>query len=800
MHFVLLSNYNNYYNRIYKKLDTYQEYIAEADGNVQVLDKSVNFDLQDGVMTQHVFNCTFDGEPNYCLLLNETDNSIASRWFVIEWDKVRGNQYRAILRRDLLADHYDAITASPCFIEKGWVPNTDPAVFNKENITVNQIKKKEWMIKDDTDIAWLIGYLATDHQDLSGSFAIDPEVDVKYTGNFSDWTYANLCNGSEYTTINSDSAYNNMRFLLHYIAQLSGTSYEFMFNGQSGTAYENNTPRDYWWTSKAACDDYRNSDWYSTINWNTCMSKVLQDHTGWTSITDANAVLSLVGKKLKFDDGVYELTLTQNRDEMQSDWSYWNNGYLYDYIYGIVDANLSGGIQGVNYYPVAYKLYLKKFRITAQKVVTEGTYTYSITHSAKKVNDAPYKMIAIPYNTATVPYYMDGITLNKELAIAWAMDIAKSMGSGCYDFQILPFMPKIGLPFEIDIGMQIGVGVVSYTWHWDSSATPTEGEDFIYLKTGDTKKCIAFMCSASNWEFQTFMYNGELSTSGPAISNFKESNELDMYRVCSPNYASVFEFSPSKNGGNYGRYNVYCTYKPYQPFIYIAPKYDSLYGEDFKDNRGLILSGDFSLPIISDAWINYQLQNKNYQLAFDRQIENMEAQYDWQRKLSISQAITGTVQGTASGAMTGALVGGGWGALIGGAIGAGAGVAGGVMDVEMNKALHNEAIDFAKDNFGYQLENIKALPNTLNKVSSLVATSKIFPFVEYYTCTDEEREAFRNKIKYNGMSIGRIGHILDFKNPSDQTYIKGQIIRLEGKFDTHTANEIANEFNKGWYI
>lgn len=155
------------------------------------------------------------------------------------------------------------------------------------------------------------------------------------------------------------------------------------------------------------------------------------------------------------------------------------------------------------------------------------------------------------------------------------------------------------------------------------------------------------------------MYNGELSTSGPAISNFKESNELDMYRVCSPNYASVFEFSPSKNGGNYGRYNVYCTYKPYQPFIYIAPKYDSLYGEDFKDNRGLILSGDFSLPIISDAWINYQLQNKNYQLAFDRQIENMEAQYDWQRKLSISQAITGTVQGTASGAMTGALVGGG---------------------------------------------------------------------------------------------------------------------------------------------
>lgn len=84
MHFVLLSNYNNYYNRIYKKLNTYQEYVAAVEDNVLGIDKSYNFDLQDGIMVQHVFNCKFNGEPNYCLLLNETDNSIASRWFVIE--------------------------------------------------------------------------------------------------------------------------------------------------------------------------------------------------------------------------------------------------------------------------------------------------------------------------------------------------------------------------------------------------------------------------------------------------------------------------------------------------------------------------------------------------------------------------------------------------------------------------------------------------------------------------------------------------------------------------------------------
>ena len=140
------------------------------------------------------------------------------------------------------------------------------------------------------------------------------------------------------------------------------------------------------------------------------------------------------------------------------------------------------------------------------------------------------------------------------------------------------------------------------------------------------------------------------------------------------------------------------------------------------------------------------------------------------------------------------------GAAAGVLLGTGAAIAGGALDLSMQQSLHNEAIDFARDNFGFQLGNIKALPNTLNKVSSIVANSKLFPFVEFYTCTKEEKQAFKDKIKYNGMTIGRIGKINDYKNPNDTTYIKGQLIRLEGKYDTHEVNEIANEFMKGWYI
>lgn len=272
-----------------------------------------------------------------------------------------------------------------------------------------------------------------------------------------------------------------------------------------------------------------------------------------------------------------------------------------------------------------------------------------------------------------------------------------------------------------------------------------------------------------------------------------------MYRLCSPNYASVFEFNAAMNNGVEG-YNIRYTYKPYQPFINVSPKFNGLYGIDFKDNRGLILAGDFSLPIVRDAWVDYQLQNKNYQLAFDRQIENLENQHSWQRAQNITGAVTGTIQGGVTGAATGGMVGGPVGAAVGAVAGTALSAAGGVMDNIMSEQLHNEAIDFAKDNFGYQLQNIKALPNTLNKVSSIVANSKLFPFVEYYTCTAEEREAFENKLRYNGMTIGRVGTIENFVHPDMQTYVKGQIIRLEGTFDTHTTNEIANEFMKGWYI
>lgn len=119
------------------------------------------------------------------------------------------------------------------------------------------------------------------------------------------------------------------------------------------------------------------------------------------------------------------------------------------------------------------------------------------------------------------------------------------------------------------------------------------------------------------------IYNYEVSQA----TALKLDNECNMYRIVSPNYQGEFEFSVAKNNG-VDFFNVDCSYKPHNPYIHVNPNFKGLYGKDFNDGRGLICNGDFSFGMISDAFTNYELQNKNYQAIFNRQIQNMDVMND----------------------------------------------------------------------------------------------------------------------------------------------------------------------------
>ena len=206
-----------------------------------------------------------------------------------------------------------------------------------------------------------------------------------------------------------------------------------------------------------------------------------------------------------------------------------------------------------------------------------------------------------------------------------------------------------------------------------------------------------------------------------------------------------------------------------------------------------------SLPQLSNEWANYQLQNKTYQEMFDRQIKNMDVQNDVNKQGAIAQAIAAPISGGAAGAVAGAKIGG-YGAIIGAAVGAVGGAVTGGLDAANTFRLMEENRQYAIDMYGYNLQNIQAIPTSLTKTSALTYNTRVWPFIEFYTCTDAERNALRDKLKYNGMTVMKIGKLNDYLLGEDHFY-KGQIIRLSDiKVDGHMAFEIYNELNKGVYL
>ena len=282
-------------------------------------------------------------------------------------------------------------------------------------------------------------------------------------------------------------------------------------------------------------------------------------------------------------------------------------------------------------------------------------------------------------------------------------------------------------------------------------------------------------------------------------TDIKLSSNCDMYRLCSPNYNGLFELSVAKNNGiNY--FNVDCTYKPYNPYIHINPNFKGLYGNDFNDSRGLTLGGDFSFGQLSNEWANFELSNKYYQEIFDRDIKNIDVNNSISLQEQAFSGISGTISGGVSGGVAGGVVGGPWGAVAGAVTGVGLGAAGAAIDMKNTKARITENKDYAVSKYTYSLQTIKAQPNSLAKNNAFTANYKGWPFVEYYTCTDIEKEAFKNKLKYDGMTVMAIGTIKEYII-NTTNYIKGQLIRLEGLNDNYIiAADIYNEILKGIYL
>lgn len=798
---VYLLKFNNYFNRLYKSKTALGDYL-QADILLDTFN-NVNFVEGDGIDTSYI--CNTSQSPDYIVVAN--GNIIISRWYVIEKRILRNGQYKFNLHRDVIADYYNAIVNAPCFIEKATLTPSDPLIFNQEDMTVNQIKTSETLLKDETGSAWVVGYIPKDAfpdgATINADAILDNAADIT-VDNIQNWEYYQYQTTDFIGQIIKYNVIGRVIATLDVSAAGEGYYYYDVKFGASGTNILNlpipssspNEPTEN--VPGLSCISTDQTRMFSAIK-NGCPTKwasgtapvqiplTLRNYIGGHSLIDSIKFTSLNGKII-YDSAskLYSrIVVEKATNNAAVDIKTSNIPTLFEFL----DTNLTRtvtyagktftitGTATDNAYKAEYTY--ETYRIKLEQVPQQVSATISKPAARYHLEDQPYDMFAIPYSDDLVIKKL-GTTLftaNKSLAVNVAVQIAAATGTASvYDVQLLPYCP-VRYCIKDDGSFDIGNAKV----------------DYVKNKDGANIGVILWATISS------FTFNiSHVIT----VSDVKVENQCDMYRLTSPNYNGQFEFSAAKNGG-VTSFNVDCSYKPFNPYIHVNPNFGKLYGQDFNDARGLICGGDFSLPQLSNAWANYQLNNKNYQAIFDRQIQNMEVNNKVQRTREITSAALGSVQGLLTGAVSGGMTGGVGGAIAGGIAGAAASAGAGAADVILADKLREETLDYTRDMYGYNLGNIQALPTSISKTSAFTYNNKIFPILEYYTCTEEERQAFKDKIKYNGMTVMRIGKIIDylFRTSEERQYIKARLIRLEEVGDDyHMLRSIDEELNRGMYF
>ena len=788
MQICYLLNYNNYYNREYKRLVNILDYEPYIKYNWT----NVNFNPGDGITTTIAVNS--DVEANYFILTEGIGPGLAgeeiiSRWFIIESKFTRLGQRVLTLRRDILVDYAPMATAT-VYAERGYVPNTSSLIYNSEGNSYNQIKKSEKLIKDESGSAWLVGYLAPNVFDSGNitiqgsnatvqydySFATQDEMTAAFPGvglipttlfyNFGsiDLRYFSLAEGNQtymwradfpsdlltYETASVPAADVTMIIRQANLPEVQGLLIDNFLTPTVANIISDKLVLDYSSVSRESVT--------KIINNRDVIARVGTASSGYTYYQ-----LSVGTAQSSIQHHEIRNTTASNTFE-----------YLTSNFTQLGAMGLATGT------PDSYSLKcVESYFSCYWRNIPVAANTIELKTTTAKVDSSPYYCFAIPYHEAKVIKGNETIITDPRESLLLARNIATQLGSFCYDVQLLPYFP---LQSYID-----SMGRIDTT-------TMPDGTVAVLKSAEGEARTFLFWITKPNFSFAVpdmIAYSSE-----PKIQN-----ETQFCRLNSPNFSASFEFSIAKNKG-VDYWQVDCSYKPYQPYIHVAPNWRGLYGSDFNDARGLICTGDFSIDLMTDKWQEYQIQNKNYNEIFNRQIQSLDLQQSIAKRQDIFGAVAGSLSGAMSGATTGALAGGLPGAIGGGIAGLGISAVGGVMDIIDSQKLRDDARSSQFDMFNYQLGNVKALPNTLTKVSTYNINNKIYPFYEIYEATPEEIGALRQQLNWRGYNLGIIGQLSDFQ--VEGKYFKGKLIRLEEVHDVslgdnHLLENYNSELQQGIY-
>lgn len=756
-----LLKYNNYINRILKVESTLSAYVPYQISKQE----NVNFWQGDGLTTSIVAD--YD-ETQYTDYVVETDGdgNIESRWFIIDKQRSSTGQATLSLRRDVMAENKTAIENATGYIYRGSVKESNRLIFNQEGNSYNQIKTNEYLLKDDTGSPWIVGYLAdnfTENGDVNISLAADKAYSETYTDAAAvEAAYPGTSLTAAQSVPTSLLSISDLKFTAGY-----GTGNQITFTFLSGRVSSAQGTATSAWSMKLTSGNVSNAS--TVISANTPGDSAIKTALA-SDLSVAEIPYSKIGTVIRVGTSAsnytyYKLSLTGQTSQSKTAVAAGDavSALVKTTAQTVIDAGYATGDTTLINPRISYSQIYRTLEWVNVTVDNDATIAGTVT----KVNTAPYYMFAMPYND--IKFTIDGktYTSNRNTAFAMANAIIEQLNAFVYDMQLLPYYPG-----ESDFASEILLDEVS-------------ANNYTIVYEDDTPKTFIYWCGNAS-------FTKKITCSIPLETGYvKVQSETQIARICSPNYASIYEFSPAKNGGVV-YFTVDCTYRPWQPYIHVAPDWGGLYGINFDDPRGLICGGDFSLDIATDAWAQYQANNKNYQLMFDRQIQTMDlkqgidATNSWVN--GISKAV-GAVTGIAAGLSSGNYAYAASSGLSLGSIGLGIS-----QGYELRANERSQAIDM----YNYELGNVKARPDTLTKVSALNQNNKLFPVVEIYNASADEVAALQKQILYSGMKVGVVALIGDYLGTASP-FIQARLIRIDIEDEPHVANAIAAELQRGYY-
>ena len=845
------ANYSNRRVQVPRDLVGMQNYLVNSLGW-----ETTTFNIGDGINTSVVVGSSSQNYSVMATYLVVTDdmNSILSRWFITESVYLRGEQYRLQLHRDVIADSYSLITNAQIFCERGYLPDTDDGIFAKEGNQYNQIKKESDTLPDLTRSAWILAYINKSHaSDISLALHNDliPDITVSDLTLWDYYQYTNKAGAQQEELKTSTNASLIFKWIFAQEAGLIETLFSrfptrgFWTEINAITGILNPNPIYSETGAKSLWDALFNSAFnyekfggvggngitsnldipnvflqYSKIiqqNFDENTAKQSIDSDFGFSSDSAYTMARNLNQKILYDSSSakYYRILVDETNASESDVSLPSNGLTEFFCRSIIE-DLSGyqnfrregkdqrvEISGSNL-STAFSANLSYKSITI-RLVDEGSLNGTIILQADHTHceDAPYDIFAFPMSNVT--YYTRNLFGSFDSKGGFGQSLMSALSNQAtsivYDVQIFPYCP-------ID-SKQLRLGMV-YLYDWDMAGN-LSSKDFSELKDSDNNILARGMWARKSKFSGTLITPMSRIQSAPIypFGRTKEEirakgtkivSETYMWRLCSPDYSAIFEFNAAQMDG-YGDLHADFVCKPYNPSIRVYPEFKRLYGKEFQDARGLICKSSFSISRTESAWQNYELQNKNYEKIFNRQIQNLEITQDVAREEQVVKAVTGGIVSTVQAAASAGVAGGPVMALLAGGVTAAANVAGALEDWKLQERLRNEQMEYNRDMHMLQMGSIKAQPDTLTSVDVLDPYFKIFPVIEVYRASQIEINALQDQITWSGMKIGRYGQLNTFINPEGTTYVKGKLIRLDGiDEDAHYMNAINDELSIGLYI